>query len=132
MILTIDELRQHIETDKTDAVLAVWLEAIEQMVQRYTHNNFRKYQNAEGVIEYPADIKMGCVDILRWKLRNEAANSGDISQKAVQSETISRHSVTYAADASEADIDKRLGVPKKHTAFLKPYMCARFGQGLSV
>lgn len=132
MILTVEELRKFVTTDKTDEVLSMQLAALEQMIHGYTHNNFRRFKNAEGVIEYPADIKMGCVDILRWKLRNEAANSGDTTQKAVQSETISRHSVTYAADASETDIDERFGVPKKHTAFLRPYMKARFGQGLSV
>lgn len=77
-------------------------------------------------VVYPDDIKMGVVDMLKWKLRNEERNSGDTDKQAVQSETISRHSVTYAADNTESDIDERLGYPKKLTAFLKPYVKARF------
>lgn len=122
MILTIDELRQHIETDKTDAVLAVWLEALEQMVQRYTHNNFRKYRNADGVIEYPADIKMGVVNLLKWEM-------GSREKVGIQSESLSRHSVTYFNMDGDNSI---MGYPRSLMGFLRPYMCARFGQGLSV
>lgn len=81
-------------------------------------------------VVYPLDVKMGAVDIVKWKLKNDAANSGDKSQKDIQSETISRHSVTYATDTTELDIDEALGVPKKYTSFLMPYMKARFGQGV--
>jgi hypothetical protein len=75
---------------------------------------------------YPLDVKLGAVEILKWKLKNAAAASGDKSAMPVQSETISRHSVTYAQDASEADIDSEFGVPKKYVAFLKGYKKARF------
>ena len=71
-------------------------------------------------------MKLGAVNVLRWQLRNEAAAAGDKSQKPVQSETLSRHSVTYATDATEADIAADFGVPKKHVAFLNNYMKARF------
>lgn len=77
-------------------------------------------------VEYPMDVKLGAVEILKWKLKNAAAASGDKSAMPVQSETISRHSVTYAQDASEADIDTEFGVPKKYVAFLKGYKKARF------
>lgn len=77
-------------------------------------------------VEYPMDVKLGAVNILKWQLRNEAANSGDTSKKEIQSETLSRHSVTYAADTTEADIAIDFGVPKKHVAFLKLYKKARF------
>ena len=77
-------------------------------------------------VEYPEDVKMGAVNILKWQLRNEAAASGDKSALTVQSETISRHSVTYAQDSTEADLDADFGVPKKHIAFLKAYHKARF------
>ena len=77
-------------------------------------------------VDYPLDVKLGAVNILKWQLRNEAANSGDKSQKDIQSETLSRHSVTYATDATEADIAADFGVPKKHVAFLTNYMKARF------
>lgn len=77
-------------------------------------------------VEYPLDVKLGAVNILKWQLRNEAAASGDKSAMPVQSETISRHSVTYATDATESDISTDFGVPKKLVAFLKGYKKARF------
>lgn len=77
-------------------------------------------------VEYPEDVKMGAVNILKWQLRNDAAASGDKSAMPVQSETISRHSVTYATDATESDISTDFGVPKKLVAFLKGYKKARF------
>ena len=77
-------------------------------------------------VEYPADVKLGAVNILKWQLRNEAAAAGDKSQKDIQSETLSRHSVTYATDATESDLAVDFGVPKKHVAFLNNYMKARF------
>ena len=77
-------------------------------------------------VVYPLDVKLGAVEMLKWKLKNAAAASGDKSAMPVQSETISRHSVTYAQDASEADLDTEFGVPKKYVAFLKGYKKARF------
>ena len=77
-------------------------------------------------VEYPMDVKLGAVNILKWQLRNEAANSGDKSQKDIRSETLSRYSVTYATDATESDLAVDFGVPKKHVAFLTNYLKARF------
>lgn len=77
-------------------------------------------------VEYPPDIQMGVVKMLKWQLKNEGANSGDTSKKDIQSETLSRYSVTYASDTTESDIDERFGVPKKYATFLRPYMKARF------
>lgn len=77
-------------------------------------------------IEYPMDVKMGVVEIMKWKLKNEAVNNGDTSKKEIQSETISRHSVTYVQDSTESDISEDFGVPKKYIAFLKGYKKARF------
>lgn len=77
-------------------------------------------------VEYPLDVKLGAVNILKWQLKNEAAAAGDTSKKDIQSETLSRYSVTYATDSTEADIDVNFGVPKKHVAFLSLYEKARF------
>ena len=77
-------------------------------------------------VEYPADVQMGVIGILRWQLKNESQNYDPDAEKDVQSETISRHSVTYAKDSTEEDIDVEFGVPKKYTSFLKLYMKARF------
>ena len=77
-------------------------------------------------IEYPADVKEGVLKILRWQYKNEDQNYNPEAEKEIQSETISRHSVTYAKDATESDIDSEFGVPRKYTAFLKHHMKARF------
>ena len=122
MLMTVEELRQFITTDKSDTVLEAMLQALELTIRNYTNNTFTK----NGVVEYPADVKMAAVNILKWQLRNEAAAAGDKSQKDVQSETISRHSVTYATDATESDLSIDFGVPKKLVACLKLYKKARF------
>lgn len=77
-------------------------------------------------VVYPIDVKMAAADIIKWQLKNASANSGDTSKKDIQSETLSRYSVTYATDATETDIDANYGVPKKLTAPLKRYCKARF------
>ena len=63
-----------------------------------------------------ADIKMGVVNLMKWELNNR-------SKVGIQSETISRHSVTYFnMDGDNAS----MGYPKSLTGFLKPYVKARF------
>lgn len=76
-------------------------------------------------VVYPIDVKLAAANIIDWQLRNQAVNSGDKSPP-VASETISRHSVTYATDATEADLSVDFGVPKKLVACLKLYKKARF------
>lgn len=67
-------------------------------------------------IVYPMDIKLGVANMLSWDLNNR-------DKVGVQSETISRHSVTYF----NMDGDNSLmGYPKSLLGFLKPYMKARF------
>ena len=186
MLMTVEELRQYIQTEETDQVLAARLSALELTIRKYTNNNFinrRMWVDADiraGIfmtdekipfrvgdtimlshsdtqqgmvytveevqgmdftvkenvydeedvfaykVDYPMDVKLGAVNILKWQLKNEAANSGDKSQKDIQSETLSRHSVTYVADTTEADIALDFGVPKKYVAFLKLYKKGRF------
>ena len=67
-------------------------------------------------VEYPADVKMGAVNMLKWDLENR-------DKVGVQSETISRHSVTYFNMDGENSL---IGYPKSLTGFLKPYIKARF------
>lgn len=67
-------------------------------------------------VEYPIDVKMGVVNMLKWDLENRG-------KVGIQSETISRHSVTYFnMDGNNSS----LGYPKSLLGFLKPYMKARF------
>lgn len=73
-------------------------------------------------VVYPADIKLGVANMLKWQLEN-----GD--KVGVASETISRHSVTYFDMAGD---NSTMGFPKSVLGFLRPYKRARFGQGLRV
>lgn len=122
MLMTVEELRKYITTEEADEMLAARLEALELTIRNYTNNTFTK----DGVVEYPADVKLAAVNILKWQMKNEAAAAGDTSKKDIQSETLSRYSVTYATDVSESDIEAKFGVPKKLVACLKLYKKARF------
>jgi hypothetical protein len=121
MIMTVEELRAYINTEETDDVLAMRLEATECMIHGYTNNNFNKYRVGEK-IAYPADVKLGVVNLLKWEQNNR-------DKVGVASESISRHSVTYFDMTAE---NTAMGYPVSLLGFLKPYMRARFGQGLSV
>lgn len=71
-------------------------------------------------IAYPMDIKMGAVNLMKWELNNR-------DKVGIASESISRHSVTYESMTEDNSI---MGYPKSLMGFLKPYMKARFGQGV--
>lgn len=61
--------------------------------------------------DYPMDVVMGVVAMLKWDLENR-------DKVGIQSETISRHSVTFFNMDGE---NSMLGYPKSLTGFLKPY-----------
>lgn len=67
-------------------------------------------------VEYPVDVVMGVVNMLKWDLENR-------DKVGIQSETISRHSVTYFNMDGD---NSTMGYPKSLLGFLKPYMKARF------
>lgn len=71
-------------------------------------------------VHYPADIKMGVVNLMRWELENR-------DKVGIASETISRHSVTYFDMSGDNSL---AGYPKALLGFLKPYVKARFGRGI--
>lgn len=73
-------------------------------------------------VGYPADVKMGAVNMMKWELNSR-------EKVGISSETISRHSVTYFDLGADNSI---MGYPKALLGFLRPYMKARFGQGLSI
>ena len=73
-------------------------------------------------VAYPADVKMGVVNLLKWELNNR-------EKVGVSSETISRHSVTYFDMSKDNSI---MGYPASLLGFLNPYKRARFGQGFRV
>lgn len=121
MIMTVEELRNYITTEETDPGLALKLQALERMIQGYTNNNFRRFI-VDGVIEYPADIKLGVIELIKYDIAMH-------DKRGIASETISRHSVSYSDPNSG---ENAMGYPKAMLGFLKPYMRARFGQGVSV
>ena len=67
-------------------------------------------------VEYPKDVQIGVLDMLKWDLKNR-------DKVGIQSETISRHSVTYFNMDGDNSI---MGYPKALLGFLKPYIKARF------
>lgn len=73
-------------------------------------------KNLVTKIRYPSDVVMGAVNMLKWDLENR-------EKVGVQSETISRHSVTYFNMDGDNSV---MGYPKSLLGFLKPYMKARF------
>lgn len=119
MILTVEELRQFVQTDEPDDMIALRLEAVERMIHGYTGNNFKEFE-VDGVIVYPADVKLGAVSLLRWELAHR-------DKVGVASESISRHSVTYFDMTGD---NSTMGFPKALMGFLAPYMKARFGRGV--
>lgn len=67
-------------------------------------------------VEYPDAIISGVVDLMIWEVQNR-------QKVGIQSETLSRHSVTYfSQDAG----NQLMGYPATLLGFLKPYIKARF------
>lgn len=77
---------------------------------------FPSADNLVTLVKYPLDVIIGAVNMLKWDLDNRA-------KVGIQSETLSRHSVTYFNMDGENSL---IGYPKSLTGFLKPYMKARF------
>ena len=67
-------------------------------------------------VEYPASIVDGVINLLQWDVQNR-------QKVGVQSETLSRHSVTYFA---QDEGNQLMGYPSALLGFLKPYCKARF------
>ncbi len=66
-------------------------------------------------VKYPEDVIIGVVNMIKWDAENR-------DRMGVQSEKISRHSVTYI-NINESAV---MGYPKAVLGFLKPYMKGRF------
>jgi DNA-binding phage protein len=118
MILTVNELRQFVTTQEGDPALEARLQALEASIMRYTNNSFTRVLEENGGA-WPADIKMGVVKLVQYDMSKTAKKAG------IAAETLSRHSVTYEARTAD---NTAMGYPIALTAFLKPYMRARFGQ----
>lgn len=119
MIMTVEELRRFVDTDMDDQTLEAQLQALELSIKGYTNNSFKRVLEANSG-QYPMDVKMGVVNLLKWEMSNR-------EKVGVQSESLSRHSVTYFNMDGDNSI---MGYPRSLFGFLKPYMKARFGQGV--
>ena len=82
---------------------------------RLDRDLFTTEHNLVTKVEYPKDVILGCLNLLKWDIQNR-------DKVGVKSETLSRHSVTYY----DLDMNHELGYPKSLISFLKPYMKARF------
>ena len=67
-------------------------------------------------VEYPMDVIFGAINMMKWDLENR-------DKVGIQSETISRHSVTYFNMDGD---NSSMGYPKSLLGFLVPYKKARF------
>lgn len=67
-------------------------------------------------IEYPSVIQQGVINLMKFDATTR-------SKQGIQSETISRHSVTYFNQDGDNTI---MGYPKSLLGFLRPFMKARF------
>ena len=118
MIMTADELRKHVTTREEDQALEARLQALEASIRMYTNNSFKRVLEENGG-QWPPDIKMGVVKLIKYDLRNAPEKAG------IASETLSRHAVTYETRTAE---NTAMGYPLALMGFLRPYMRARFGQ----
>ena len=121
MIITVEELRQHVDTAMEDRALEAMLQALELSIHGYTNNDFKRVLERNNGA-YPVDVKMGAVNLMKWELTNR-------DKAGVASESISRHSVTYHDMTGD---NSAIGYPKALLGFLTPYKRSRFGQGMSV
>lgn len=67
-------------------------------------------------VEYPDDVVMGAINMLNYDMTMR-------KKQGIQSETISRHSVTYF---NQDGANTSMGYPKSLVGFLEPYKKARF------
>lgn len=92
------------------------VETVEDSIFKVNEDVTDEFDILVTKVSYPADVKMGVVNMLKWDLENR-------DKVGIQSETISRHSVTYFNMDGDNSI---MGYPKSLLGFLKPYKKARF------
>ena len=77
---------------------------------------FAVCRNLVTKVEYPIDIQMGIINLMKWEITNR-------DKVGIKSETLSRHSVTYFDMDSSNQV---MGYPVTLLGFLEPYKKARF------
>ena len=76
---------------------------------------FDDENNKVTLVKYPPAIKLGIIKLLQYNVKMD-------NKVGISSESLSRHSVSYAQPSS----DSIGGYPANLMSFLKPYMKARF------
>lgn len=94
------------------------IQAIDTDSQTITLNKdlYQTDHNLITKVEYPDAIVEGVINMMIWDFQNR-------SKVGIQSETLSRHSVTYFAQDANNQL---MGYPTTLLGFLKPYIKARF------
>lgn len=95
------------------------LYTITEITDRFIRVDVDLYKYPENLVtkvEYPADIKAGLLELLKWDVKNRP-------KTGIKSETLSRHSVTYCDQDANNQV---MGYPVTLLGFLKPYIKARF------
>lgn len=95
------------------------LYAITELADDFIRVDGDLYQYPDNLVtkvEYPADVKAGVLELLKWDVKNR-------EKTGIQSETLSRHSVTYFSQDADNQV---MGYPVTLLGFLKPYIKARF------
>lgn len=77
---------------------------------------FSVEKNLVTKVEYPIDLKVGLLNLLKWETSNR-------DKVGIKEETLSRHSVTYFDQDSSNQV---MGYPVSLLGFLEPYKKARF------
>ena len=77
---------------------------------------FPAENNLVTKVEYPDAVVEGVINMMIWEVQNR-------NKVGIQSETLSRHSVTYFSQDASNQI---MGYPATLLGFLKPYIKARF------
>lgn len=97
------------------------IESAENGVLQVKEELYNEPEVAITLVSYPADVKFGVANMLKWDLENR-------DKVGVASETISRHSVTYFDLSKDNTL---MGYPASLMGFLRPYRRAKFGKGNS-
>lgn len=103
----------------SDSIYADGVYCIDAIADGYIVLNKNLFDESSVLVtkvEYPMDVQMGVVNMMKWEL-------GHRDKVGIQSETLSRHTVTYFDMNGD---NSMLGYPKSLTGFLKPYIKARF------
>lgn len=108
-MIDLDYARRHLKNaPEDDALLSEMLISAESAVRAYTHNRF-----PDGL---SPDVQKGIIDMVQYQI--DTAKRTESGKQNVASETLSRHSVTYA----KPDEDKFcMGYPLSVMGFCKPY-----------